>query len=69
VGHFGLIAAMQRAQASALQPFSYSMVVWALILGWLAFGERPDVWTVSGIIAIVLAGLYAMHRERRQSRR
>ena len=68
LGHFGLIAAMQRAQASALQPFSYSMVVWALMIGWLAFDEWPDSWTVGGILAIVLAGLYAMHRERRRLR-
>ncbi len=65
LGHFSLILAMHRAQASALQPFAFSAVAWALVLGWLAFGERPDVLTSVGILAIVTAGLYAVYRERR----
>ena len=65
LGHFGLIAAMQRAQASALQPFAYTTVAWALLIGWFAFDERPDILTVCGITAIVAGGLYALYRERR----
>lgn len=65
LGHFGLISAMHLAQASALQPFSYAQVVSAFAIGWFVFGEIPDVWTVFGLTAIVVGGLYAMYRERR----
>ena len=65
LGHFGLISAMHLAQASALQPFSYAQVVSAFVIGWFAFGEIPDIWTVCGLSAIVAGGLYAMYRERR----
>ncbi len=65
LGHFGLISAMHMAQASALQPFSYAQVVSAFAIGWLAFGEVPDTWTILGLTAIVAGGLYAMYRERR----
>lgn len=65
LGHFGLISAMHLAQASALQPFSYAQVVSAFLIGWFAFSEIPDVWTVVGLTAIVAGGLYAMYRERR----
>ncbi len=69
LGHLGLISAMHMAQASALQPFSYAQVVSAFAIGWLAFGEVPDFWTVCGLSAIVAGGLYAMYRERRLAER
>ena len=62
--HYTLIRAMDAAEASMMQPFSYTLVIWATLMGWLAFGEFPDNWTIAGGVVIVLAGLYAMHRER-----
>ena len=64
LGHFTLIVAMHRTHASALQPFAFSAIAWALVLGWLVFGEQPDVLTLVGILAIVCGGLYAIYRER-----
>lgn len=64
IGHFGLISAMHLAQASALQPYSYAQVLSAFAIGWMAFGEVPDLWTICGLTAIVAGGLYAMYRER-----
>jgi drug/metabolite transporter (DMT)-like permease len=34
------------------------------ILGFILFGELPDVWTVTGAAFIVASGLYTAHRER-----
>ncbi len=62
--HYLLIRATAAAEASLLQPFSYTLVLWATLLGFLVFGEYPDEWTLIGAAVIVLAGLYAMHRER-----
>ena len=62
-GHFGLIMALQRSEASALQPFSYSIVLWALLIGWFAFNEKTDTWTLIGTTMIMGGGLYALHRE------
>ena len=62
-GHFALVFALQRAPASALQPFSYSIVVWAVLVGWLAFDTLPDVASSVGATLIVAAGLYAWYRE------
>lgn len=67
--HYFLIRATAAAEASLLQPFTYTLVLWAALLGWLAFGEYPDEWTAAGGAIIVLAGLYAMHRERVAARR
>lgn len=62
--HYFLIRAMDAAEASVMQPFSYTLVVWATLMGWLAFGEFPDTWTIAGGALIILAGIYAMYRER-----
>src|SRR6202035_820307 len=45
-------------------PFSYTQLLWVSILGFLIFGEVPDVWTVTGAVFIVASGLYTAHRER-----
>ena len=38
--------------------------LWVSILGFLIFGEVPDIWTVIGAAFIVASGLYTAHRER-----
>jgi drug/metabolite transporter (DMT)-like permease len=63
-GHTIYSAAFVLAPASTLQPFFYLMLVFAVIFGWLVFGDLPDVWTLAGSGLIVGSGLYALHRER-----
>ena len=64
IAHFLLILAFRHAQASVLQPFTYSLLVWATIVGLVAFREFPDGWTLIGALIVVAAGLFALHRER-----
>jgi len=63
-GHLVLFRALQLAPASVLQPFSYTMVVWATVMGFLLFGHFPDGWTLLGIGIVIAGGLYAFSRER-----
>jgi drug/metabolite transporter (DMT)-like permease len=66
VGHFLFILAFQRAPASALTPFTYAQLVWATLIGWLAFGNFPDAWTLAGMAVIAGSGLLiALHERRR----
>ena len=64
-GHFLLIKALQLAPASTLQPFSYTILIWATLMGFLVFGNLPDLLTVVGAIVIASSGIYAFARERR----
>lgn len=68
VGHFLLSAAFRYAPAATLQPFAYSMPVWAAILGWLAFAHVPDAWTMAGGCIVIGSGIYALYRERASPR-
>ena len=49
---------------SAIAPFRYSALLWALALGYFVFGDVPDTMMVIGATIIVLSGLYAFYRER-----
>ncbi len=63
-GHFLLILAFQKADASVLSPFLYFHLLWATALGFAFFDELPDTWTVAGAAMVVGAGLYVYSRER-----
>lgn len=65
VGHMLLVAALTRAPASILQPFNFSIMVFAIGVGFVAFGDLPDRYTVGGAAIIVGASLYVLTRERR----
>jgi len=65
LGHFFLIKAFQMAPASALMPFTYSSLIWALIFGYWFFNELPDHQTVLGSLIIIGSGLYIYVREER----
>ncbi len=52
------------ASASLLAPFSYTTIVWAMLIGLFAFDSLPDLPTVAGTVILASAGLYVWHRER-----
>lgn len=62
-GHYTLTRAMRLAELTLLQPFSFLQLVWASLLGLVAFGEVPDAWTWVGAAIIVGAATYIAHRE------
>lgn len=68
LGHFLLIKAYELAEASALQPFSYTQLVWISIFGVTIFGEvlAPNVAIGGGFV--VAAGLFTWWRSRQHER-
>jgi drug/metabolite transporter (DMT)-like permease len=69
LGYVTMVIATRVGEISAIAPFRYSRLIFAIILGMLVFGERPDAWTLSGGAIIALAGIYTMWREARTRRR
>lgn len=67
--YFALTVAMRTGEVSAVTPFRYTRLVFAMILGVLAFGEHPDAMTLIGSALVVAAGLYALVYGRPSSRR
>jgi drug/metabolite transporter (DMT)-like permease len=61
--HFGLIKAFEYAEASLVAPFDYGQLIGAALLGYVIFGELPDLWTWVGAAIIVASGIYVARRE------
>ncbi|MCC7319383.1 MAG: DMT family transporter [Rubellimicrobium sp.] len=68
VSYWALTEATRIAEAGVTTPFRYVRLVFAMIVGWVVFQERPDLWTWAGSVIIVGSGLYAVARERRKRR-
>jgi drug/metabolite transporter (DMT)-like permease len=65
LGHFMLTEAHRRAPASLLAPFVYAQIIPMIAIGFLVFGDVPDVWTLAGALVVIASGLYVLYRERR----
>jgi drug/metabolite transporter (DMT)-like permease len=63
-GHFLFILAYSRAPASAISPFLYAQLITMVAMGYLVFGDVPDLWTLIGASVIIASGIYLIHRER-----
>ena len=61
-GYAALTQAMRMGQVSAVTPFRYTRIVFALLVGVLVFGERPDALTLAGSALIVACGLTLLVR-------
>ncbi|MBC7180333.1 MAG: DMT family transporter, partial [Roseovarius sp.] len=56
-------------EISFVAPFRYTSLIWALLLGWLAFGDWPQTLTLVGAAIVVASGLFTLYREAQISRR
>ncbi len=68
IGHFCLIKGFQLAEASVLQPYIYTSLIGAILIGYVVFDDLPDLPTIVGALIIVTSGLYVFARERQQQR-
>lgn len=66
--YFALTVAMRTGEVSAVTPFRYTRLVFALILATVFLGERPDLATLIGSVIVVTAGLYTLSRTNRAQR-
>lgn len=64
IAYNALTGAMRSGEISVVAPFRYTRLVFAMVLGVLVFGERPDAWTLVGSVVIVGSGLFTVLRER-----
>jgi drug/metabolite transporter (DMT)-like permease len=63
-----LTASLRFAPVSTVVPFDYSQLLWAVLLGWTIFGNRPPGTTWAGATIVILSGLYTLYREHRIGR-
>lgn len=70
IGVFGGVAQIlltdsyRHAPASVVAPFSYTAMIWAVVLGYFMFNELPGAIVLAGAAIVVAAGLFVIFRER-----
>jgi len=62
---FLVIEAFRLGRAARVAPFRYSGLLWAMLIGFLAWGEVPDAWMAIGAAIVAWAGVYMSRRSTR----
>ena len=63
LGHYVQIEALRFAEAALVAPFRYLNMVWAILIGYVVWGDFPDRFTILGSLLVIMSGLYILHRE------
>jgi drug/metabolite transporter (DMT)-like permease len=64
-GHTFVFLAFRHGSAAAVTPFYYTFTIWAVLSGWLVFGEVPKLWAVVGTLLILSSGVASVLLDRR----
>ena len=68
IGHWCMIKAYSRADATSLAPFMYVQLLAATFYGWIIYDNLPDGFTLLGMLVILSSGLYVLNEGRRTAR-
>jgi len=63
IGYQFIIMSMRIGDISYIAPFRYTALLWAILLGYLVFGNVPDTAMTIGAIVVIGSGLYTLYRE------
>ena len=63
LGHLAMTGAFKASDAAVVFPVDYMRLLWAAVIGYLAFGEIPDIWTWVGGTIIFASTIYIAYRE------
>ena len=61
LGIYFQIIALTFTRASVVQPFHYTLILWAIILGYIFYDDVPDNYTILGAVIITLSGIYVLN--------
>ena len=63
LAQLAITEAFRHGQASAVAPFEYTALAWAVAVDWLLWRAVPDAYTLAGGAIIIASGLYLIRRE------
>ena len=62
-GYFFSVQAMRYGSVAFVSPFRYTLMVWALLIGFFVFGDFPDYMSLIGMFLIIMTGSFSLYRE------
>ncbi len=63
LGQLAISEAFRNGQASAVAPFEYTALAWAVALDWVFWHTVPDAYTLAGGAIIIASGIYLVRRD------
>ena len=66
LGLYFQIIALSSARAGIIQPFHYTLIFWAIILGYIFYDDFPDIPTLIGGLVITISGIYTLYIKDKQ---
>ncbi|WP_210484739.1 DMT family transporter [Microvirga antarctica] len=65
IGQILVTESYRHADTSIIAPFEYTSMIWALLIGWIAFGDLPALTVIVGGLIVAATGLFIIWREHR----
>jgi drug/metabolite transporter (DMT)-like permease len=69
IGQYFWVQAFKAGEMSAVAPFEYLRLPFAVFIGWLIWGQTPGIWTYVGAAIVIASALYIAQREAQLARR
>jgi drug/metabolite transporter (DMT)-like permease len=63
IGQYFWVQAFKAGEMSAVAPFEYLRLPFAVFMGWLIWGQMPELWTYVGAAIVIASALYIAQRE------
>ncbi len=66
LGYICAVMAMRVGDIAFVSPFRYTILLWAIGLGYFVFGDVPDMLTIIGTVIVAGMGVFTFYRERKK---
>ena len=66
MNHFAITWAIKLADIGVIEPISFTRLIWAAIVGFVLFGDTPNIFTLIGGAIILGSVVYIARRERNE---
>jgi drug/metabolite transporter (DMT)-like permease len=67
--HMLVNRALKVSDAATVAPLQYTLLLWAVVFGWLFFGDTPRLTMMVGAALIIASGLFIFIREQTLKKR
>lgn len=62
VGYYCIIVAMREGEMSVVSPFRFTGILWAILLGYVIWGDAPNLLALAGIGLLLASGITILYR-------
>ena len=64
VAQYLMIEAFRLGEVGLISPFKYSSLLWAVIIGFIVWGDIPGYFVLVGATILIISGVYLLHAEK-----